>query len=192
MAIMGNIQRHIDPEEMERYSLGTAPAEEMARVEEHLLICEHCQNQATESGEFVSAMRSAAAGLGREETGRRWRLAPVLAAAACFVLMVLLALRWQSSPQAPLAVALVSNRANAGAAVPAGRTLELHPDLTGLAASPAYRLEMVDQSGAAVWRGEITAAHASATVPRQRAGVYFVRVFRPGGELLREYALEVK
>jgi len=72
--------------------------------------------------------------------------------------------------------------------------LALQLDLAGLAASPAYRIEPVDQSGHRWWQGAIAnpMAAASVTVPPQKRGMYFVRVALPSGETLREYALEIR
>jgi hypothetical protein len=77
---------------------------------------------------------------------------------------------------------------------PARRALLLQPDLSGLPASAAFRIEMVNNSGSIVWRGTLAALPqpAGSLVPAQPQGVYFVRVFLPAGELLREYALDLR
>ena len=77
---------------------------------------------------------------------------------------------------------------------PSRRPLTLQVDLTGLAASPTYRIEMVDQSGNRVWQGVIAnpVSAASVTAPPQKRGMYFVRVALPSGETLREYGLEIR
>jgi hypothetical protein len=72
--------------------------------------------------------------------------------------------------------------------------LLLELDLTGLAASPSYRVEMVDRAGDPVWHGACDShgATGSAAVPPQKRGSYFVRVALPSGETLREYGLELR
>ena len=64
---------HLGGEEIERYSLGEMSEEELARWEEHLLICDSCQRQVAASDAYVAAMRSAAAELRRvpAKPGRR-------------------------------------------------------------------------------------------------------------------------
>lgn len=78
---------------------------------------------------------------------------------------------------------------------PSRQPLLLQPDLTGLPTSSSYHLEVVSISGAPVWRGVLpvqTHQPPTALVPPQVAGAYFVRVSLPSGELLREYALELR
>ena len=62
-------------------------------------------------------------------------------------------------------------------------------DVTGLPQTTGYRLELVDSSGRLLWSAPF--AEGGARAPRQREGVYFVRLRNAGGELLREYGLEV-
>ena len=182
---------HIDPEDVERYSLGHTSPAETADVEEHLLVCDECRGKVEQADEFAIAMK-AAAGIDRSRTKPRWKLIPVLATAACLMVAATVALRWQGNRQPAFAVNLAATRANPSAvAAPAGRALELHPDLTGLPVRPSYRMEMVDQNGTPVWRGEFNPAQKAAMVEGQAAGVYFVRISTAGGELLREYGLEI-
>ncbi|HEV2446510.1 MAG TPA: hypothetical protein VGS58_11330, partial [Candidatus Sulfopaludibacter sp.] len=74
------------------------------------------------------------------------------------------------------------------AKAPAGTALVLHPDLTGLPAPAAYRVEVVDAVGKLVWSGALDGAKVSA----RRPGLYFVRVYSSGNDLLREYGLQVQ
>jgi hypothetical protein len=95
----------------------------------------------------------------------------------------------------PFAVDLAATRGAAiEATAPAGRGLLLRLDLANLPASPEYRLEMVDRFGNRVWQGAVTARGSKAgfQVPGTQPGVYFVRIYRPPAELLREYGLEVQ
>jgi hypothetical protein len=68
----------------------------------------------------------------------------------------------------------------------------LHPDLTGLAEAPSYRLEIVDQNGRPAQQATLTRVQNGVKIPRMGAGLYFVRVYLPGGELLREYGLQIQ
>jgi hypothetical protein len=188
--MMHEIHRHLVPDEMENYSPGHATPEETARLAEHLLVCEQCRIKLEENEGFAIAMKAAAARLDRTNVRSRWKL-PVLAAAACLLLAAGVALRWQGNPQSPFAVNLTALRANNSVAVPAGRALELHPDLSGLPSAPSYRIDIVDQAGSQVWRGEFAASRTVITVPGQAAGPHFVRVYTPGGELVREYGLQI-
>jgi anti-sigma factor RsiW len=58
---------HIDEEALENYSMGNLSTKAVARVEEHLLICEQCRLSLADIDAHVAAMRQAAAILRREE-----------------------------------------------------------------------------------------------------------------------------
>ena len=92
-----------------------------------------------------------------------------------------------------MAVSLTALRSDgAGNSAPSGRELMLHPDLTGLAEDSSYRLEIVDQTGHMVRQGKLTRAQNGIQVRGLDAGLYFVRVYLPAGELLREYGLQIQ
>ena len=185
-----DIHSHIDPENLEKYSLGRTTPDETARVEEHLLVCEHCRRTLEDSDGFGRAMTTAA-GRWNRSGAKSWSKVSVLATAACLLLAASVALRWSGGGATPLAVNLTALRANHGAAAPAGRALELHPDLTGLPTSSAFRIELVDQAGKPVWSGELGAAQTAVMAPAQPAGAYFVRLYTTSGELVREYGLQI-
>ena len=162
--------RHLDEEEIEKYSLGDITQDESSRFEEHLLICEFCQNRVTESDSYVSAMQRAAR-LRRDgpKTGRHgWfvrRLAPTLAAAASVLVLTAAGLRWVNGPakwgsraavEPAFAINLAATRGNGiEAKAPAGRALTLRLDLAGLQTEASFRLEMVDTLGKRVWQGAV-------------------------------------
>jgi hypothetical protein len=54
------LKKHLGGEEAERYSLGAMSEEEVARWEEHLLVCEPCRREVAASDAYVAAMRTAA------------------------------------------------------------------------------------------------------------------------------------
>jgi len=54
---------HPDEETLEAYAIGTLRGVPLARLEEHLLICERCQDRLQEVDSFVTAIREAAAHL---------------------------------------------------------------------------------------------------------------------------------
>jgi anti-sigma factor RsiW len=189
IVMMREIDRHMDPEELEKYAMGDAPVDEAERIEEHLLVCASCRRNLSETENYVRSMAHAASAIRRSPPRFRW--VTVFGAVACVAVLAVF-LRWSGTRQAPLAVSLAAVRGAVSASATAGRALELHPDLTGLAASSSYRLEMVDHDGARLWQGELARPRQSAVVPSQPSGTYFVRVYSPRGELLREYGLEVR
>jgi hypothetical protein len=188
--VMGDAQGHISAEDIERYSMGDTSEEEVSRIEEHLLVCETCQNRVTESDGYVSAMRTAATQLRSSPRRRKLpRWIPLLAAAALVIVAATFALRLVRAPAEPAVIVNLEATRGAGieARAPAGRRLDLALNLAGLASAPYYRIEMVDRLGTPVWQGTTAQAH----VPPRATGAYFIRVYSPAGELLREYGLEI-
>ncbi len=195
---------HVSEDQLERYSAGNLPETAVARVEEHVLICETCQDKLAFADAWVGSVRRAGAQLRREPERARafWQrlrlphFVPALAAS----LIVLFAVGWflQSNKRvavAPLAVSLEATRGEAVAHVPAHQPLAIHPNLDGLPQFSAYRLQIVDAVGKQVFQsslapvpGQDPASIVSGVTP----GVYFARVYSPAGDLLREYALEAR
>jgi hypothetical protein len=185
-------------EELERFSLGRASVEETERFEEHLLICANCRERFEENERYVSAMRAASAELCREEAEKparqSWpRLLPLVACAALLAIVVAAVVRFNANPAPLLAVELTAVRGTVpGGTVPAGRGMALTPDLIGIAIPGPYRMEIVDERGVIDWQGAYNPATGPVSVPAQRAGTHFVRVYSNSGELLREYGLDVR
>jgi hypothetical protein len=187
---------HPEEERIEAYSRGVLPDEEAARLEEHLLICELCQGRLAESDAYVSAIRAAAADM-RPVPLRpkaRWFL-PMVAMAAALAVMAWVGVRAgrMNGPERTVTVLLAANRGAIEAHAPAGRALLLELDLEGLPESHgSFGLEIVNSSRARVWQGSAPNGRtARVAVPALPPGVYFVHVSAAGGELLREYGLEV-
>ncbi len=195
----GTENRHPDDETLERYSMQVLPESESAPLEEHLLGCESCRERLTESDAYVDAMRTAAArerqhaALQRNSHPRGW----VYLAAAALCIATVAGVEWKLTREpvgVPVDVRLETMRGTAAAPVPAGVPLQFRIDVQGLEPHPVYRLEVVDSSGRRMWEGEARpGAHGASTLmPRHLAGGdYFVRLYSPTGELLREYGLRV-
>ena len=197
-----NSNRHMDEDEIESYSMGAVSEEESARFDEHLLICESCQNRVTRSDGYIAAMQGASWRMRRqppEPEPSRWlfpRLIPFFAVAGLVALVAIAGLRPWARVAAPIfAVSLEATRgAGIDARAPAGRALLLNLELAGLPVQASYRVETVDRLGTVVWKGTVPAqdSRAAAALPGMSAGVYFVRVYSSAGELLREYGLDVQ
>ena len=201
---MPRIAGHVQAEELELYCLGGLTGIRCARLEEHLFLCETCRDRLTETEDYVAGMRQAGRQWSAEHVGepaaavvaiRSWseswpsRLAPMLIAAALVVFGALwLGHRSSLRPPLPFAVGLTAVRGAAPGPAPAGRPLLLELDLTGLDGQ-AFAGEVVDASGNRVGTFHVA---ASALLDPLAPGVYFVRINRHSGELLREYALTVE
>ena len=81
------------------------------------------------------------------------------------------------------------------AAAPAGKPLLLTMESHDLAIKSGYRVEVVDASGEAVWKGPVTVTGEElvASMPNPLGeGVYWVRLYGNGSELLREFGISAK
>ena len=191
---------HATDEMLERYSMDGLAGPELAEFEEHLLVCETCQDRLAREDLIRQRVRDGAAALQRPAAAVRWRL-PKLAWAAGLVavgLVVFAGSAWQSlrrSTGAPAVILLQTTRGTDNrtpAPALAGKPLTLVLDLTDLQQFSEYTLEIVDSRGHPAFQSngsprndklQVTLTHGLA------AGVYFVRLYTPTRELLREYAL---
>jgi len=195
--------RHATDEVLERYSMGRLAEPELAEFERHLLVCETCQDRLAHEDSIKQGVRDAGAALQRPRPAVRWR-SPGLAWAAGMVaagLAIFAGMGWQSlrrSTAPPAVVLLQTTRGTedlSRAAAPAGKPVTLMLDLTDLQQFPEYKLEVVDAAGHPVFQsgGAAQGNKLQATLTKGlAAGAYFVRVYAPTRELLREYALTVQ
>lgn len=174
---------------------------ELADVEEHLLVCESCQGRLAHEDSFRQGMRDGGAFLFEQARQPVLRRVPKLAWAfgfAAMILAVFAAGQWRLRPPGPPAVILLQATRGgepAQTTAVAGKPLTVALDLTGLPQSPEYTLEVVDTSGRPAHRakGISRGNRLQATFESGlAAGTYFVRIYAPGGELLREYVLPVR
>jgi hypothetical protein len=204
---MASHDRHLDENEVELYSMGEIPEGESARVEEHLLICSNCQQRVAQSDVYVAAMRFAAKSVRTEEatakvaskthfwkeSGQRTRartagVVAMILAGASLAIYYPVHTRFRATKSQPFAVSLVANRGIGMPQVPAARDLEIACDLTGLPHLSSYRLEVVSGAGQRIRQMDTT---GRAKIPALAQGAYFVRLYTPDGQLLREYGLQV-
>jgi hypothetical protein len=196
---------HADEGQLERYSLGALDETDLARVEEHLLICETCRECLEEADVYAAAMRGAAESL-RMETQSRARpparswfplWSDALAVALALLVFALAWGPWRIRKPAaipPVAVLLETTRDSRTQTAPGSRPLLLTADLTQLARYPAYRLEVVDATGRRLLGSPPTPGSGtlSLLIPGGLArGAYYVRLYAASGEFLREFGLRV-
>jgi len=74
MAMAIPLQRHLEEEAAEKYSMGKVSARKRAEIDTHLLICESCRQKVSAADEYVVAMRNAAAKLRKEAPKPKARL----------------------------------------------------------------------------------------------------------------------
>jgi Putative zinc-finger len=183
---------------LEEYVFHRLPEAHAAQVEEHLLICEGCQEAVQELDAFVSTMKAAAAGPPTKHwwpwsTGTRMGVASTLAAS----LLVLVVFRTgPSEDPAPVAVRLSSIRGfEVLSEAPAGKPLQLRIEAPDLTTGQAYRIAVVDAGGGSVWTGTATYGDGKlleAIPKRLVSGVYWVRLYDAEERQLREFGMSVK
>jgi hypothetical protein len=186
---------HPNEEVLEEYVLYRLPEALLAQVEEHLLLCESCQNAVAGTDSFVAAMKIAA------DPPTPWRgFLPSLpnrtqlASMAALVILTLVAL-WPHPPEpsAPVPVSLSSLRgSNVLAPAPAGKPLRLGIDQPDLVPTGVYRIQVVDAAGGPIWKGPVSDVDGKlvATLSQPlRKGVYWVRLYGADSEVLREFGI---
>jgi hypothetical protein len=203
-----SIGPHLEESELEQYSMGILPQGRMDVFEEHFLACDSCQDRLLEMEAYVNAVRSVSPKL-RQSPASSWSdfraklfagRRPVWATALALGVISLAILRVGPVPddsREMIAVSLQSSRGVEGLAAakaPAGKPLLLKMDITELQAFPSYRLEIVGQTGQQILETVARPESGAIVQPvrkRLPAGQYFVRLFAPTGELLREFSLGV-
>jgi len=198
-------QAHPNDEVIERYALGKLAEPELGEVEEHVLICERCQERVIEAEEFAAVMREAAANVAaeqpREAWWRRWVTldwlpmpAPALAAAMMVLVALVVWQPWRAGAPAEWRTVeletLRGGEQKAGAAE--GFALDLRLDTAGIE-TVGLTAQIVGADGRLVTETALTAEGGKASLRYAaglKAGQYWVRLKR-NGETVREYSLPV-
>jgi hypothetical protein len=198
---------HAVDEVLESYAMGTLLEPSLAELEEHLLICDHCRERLADADAYVTAMRSAAGGLEQRDESRKvfwsrasgrlsfrksgWAMAIVSLVLAGAAYRLLLS---PSQIQPPVAILLETSRGSELQRVPAGRPLDVSLDMRGLPAFSNYEMEMVDAGGGILETSAVgvQGKFTKRISKRLRPGTYFIRLYSPSRELLREYGLQVE
>jgi hypothetical protein len=191
---------HIPEDLLDRYSMGTIPADSVAQLEEHLLSCPFCQERLVETDEALNLFRAAATDVAAHPAvtwHRLWDRRKVFwagAVSAAAALLFFLIAGEAHKTQAPPAILLMQSlRGPASEAhLASGRPRLLVFDLAIDAAPRNYEIEIVDAvgnriltEGADVRDGRLTA------LVKVARGAYWVRVYQKqaGRELVAEYGL---
>ena len=211
---------HLSEDAIELYSMARLDETLMEAFEEHLLLCEACQNRLEETDQFIHAYRTVAA---RAETeaaavsrpdpapaqSSRWAwltgaftgwrplyaMGGALAAAALVIALV------PRGPQGALIERSIELQAVRGSApavlsAPAASRLNLTLDITGLPAADPLRVAVARESGGDEWSTTVErpASEKISVKPNSAfgPGLYWIRIYGPDNALLREYGLELK
>lgn len=185
--------RHPDEDVFENYLFNRLTENEVANFEEHLLVCERCQDTLAQTEDYIRVLKAATAAHVAEQRSvasipiRQKGLSRNAVAAAILLVSCLTGLlSWRTPSGQPRMVALDAYR-GAATEAPAGQPLELKIDLEGVRPAAGYRVEIVDSTGRRLWFGARPVRLTHGLSP----GVYWVRLLTDTGEALREYALSV-
>lgn len=175
---------HPDEDVFEKYTFGRLSEAAVASFEEHLLICETCQDRLNETTEYILAMKVCVAHFEPARLRKHGLRRNAVAAAILLLTCLTALLSWRTPPGEAKPVVLEALRGTASTA-PSGQALELKIDLKDLPPGDDYRVEVVDATGRRVWFGGTPARLTEGLAP----GQYWVRLSTPNGEQLREYGL---
>jgi hypothetical protein len=195
-----SVSAHPSQDVLEEYVFHRLSETGVAAVEEHILICEKCQDALRDLDEFVLAMRQCeepgtlpSSG----QTGRRRvagsAVAVAMAAAALALFSILPILHQPSVAKTVQLVALRGGEAGPMIPVQASVPLDLKADVTDLAQSRTYRVEIVNSNGVKISASVSRALSGTLRIstPGLRSGIYWVRLYS-GGELQREFGLRAQ
>lgn len=183
---------HVTEDALELFSLGRLSSEEdIAVVEEHLLVCGYCQTRLEKMDGFVeAAVASAKAVAANPEENKSRNYLPIAIAASAALMVFIPGLMEQNGE--PASIDLVAVRNETRLTAPAQKPLKLRPDLTGLSES-GYDWELSGVDGEVKSRGRLSLDTGRLFVPGLAEGQYWLRL-KPAGqqEILREFSLSVK
>jgi len=208
---------HASEEVLEEYAFGRLSGDRLDAVDDHLLVCESCQDELKTTEAYIRLVRVAtlrprrrswravvsslgssvrAAFPARTGTQTAWMGVGALAL-ACVLGSISLSNRF--SPPAATAP-LQSYRGGevlTGAMnqAPASRALDFTIRAEDVPAAPAYGVEVVTEAGRRVWTGsaQVNGGEVKAHLDRGLvAGSYWVRLYGERSQLLSEFGLRVK
>ncbi len=179
---------HLTEDALEVYSLGRLSSEDdLATLEEHLLVCAYCQARLEKMDQFIQAAAAGAKAVA-DAPAQKGPLAylPVAIAAAAAIFFFIPEVLQQKPEAVP--VALIAMRNESSIAAPAGKALELNPDWTGLnMKSLSWELSSVD--GVLLHSGRLEPT-GKVKIAQLNSGQYWLRLRNPeSAELLREFSL---
>ena len=183
---------HLTEDALEVYALGRLSSEEdIAVVEEHILVCGYCQTRLEKMDGFVAAAVAGAKSVAADPAPDKSRNYLPIAIAASAALMVFLpGVFEQNNQQASIDLVAVRNETKLTA--PAHKSLNLKPDLTGLSAT-AYDWELSGINGQIQSSGKLDLSSGRLVISGLDAGQYWLRLKTAGQqEVLREFSLLVK
>ncbi len=199
-----NFSYHPSEDARENYAFHRLSEEETASFEEHLLLCDSCQNALEETDQFILMVKAAAADPAPQVASRPIPSVGALKATVWggsvgAVILAILVISWRPAMSTvPAPVTLASLRGTEGASMahgPSGHPLVLAIEAADLPSTGAYRIEIVSATGKPAWSGALTSRNmnlSAVVAARLDPGRYWVRLYASNSELLREFGLTLE
>ncbi len=201
-------KQHPTSEVLELYSFGRLSGSNLERIENHLFVCEHCQNELVSIDCSIREIKQACETLKRQAEPTRagfWTRVlaiptrPVFAGAFAAVALAIAipVSMYQTGNSAPALVRLDTLRgaAEGGATLaPAKRPLHLQLNMPEAPGTPTYRAEIVNSDGSRVWSGSPNRQTNGLAIDVDKslsAGLYWVRLYNRD-MAVREFGLELR
>lgn len=186
---------HLTEDALELYSLGRLQDESaLDTVEQHLLVCAHCQTRLERADQFQLAAKAACKKAQREDSQpQSRRIHPLaIAAALAAILLVPASLRNFPSTAEPFALELSATRAETKAEAPTGSPLRLHLNLNGMETAN-LTCNLVSMSGETLASGGLNPQTATFESKPLAAGQYLLRLTDSStGQVKREFLFQVR
>jgi len=184
---------HISEEVLENYAFHRLPEIDVEAIEEHLLVCDRCQEALGQIDEYIALMKEAVVAPDVPVVAEPVRIPRryVVAAAAAAVLALGLFFP-RGTPLPAESVRLAAFRGVEMAHIHAGRPADFRIEVPDLEPG-LYRIDVVNETGRVLWTGTARAANGQISVHEPKAlnqGVYWVRLYSPEGRILREFGLQ--
>jgi hypothetical protein len=199
---------HPTEEALERFIMKRSSEDELEVLETHILACDACVGRLENLELQISMLKEALADFEADRiqkemaaptrsSWKSWLSVPTLswAGAAVAALAIGVAIIPTSVPRS---YNLSATRGAASTVLPEGKALDLHLDTTDIQQG-TLQAEIVNASGAPVWKGSASVHSESAEVKVPeigQSGTYFLRLYSDESaadrELLREYRFDVK
>lgn len=193
---------------LENYAWERLPEPDRATLEEHLLICAHCQARLEQIDDYLPVARAATAALVADPPASSAKsirkilnipsIPNPLWAAGVAAIFLILTIPWAGGPRSLTEVDLQTTRAIAPFPLArADHSVLFRIDVAQLPQADVYQLEVVDPFGHQVWRALAEAGRDQITATLRKglpAGRYWIRLYDAGQPwvLLREYGLDVQ
>jgi hypothetical protein len=194
---------HPSEDQWEEYALGRVRGLALDSLDDHLLLCDQCQDKLAQLDAFINGLKlqqghSVWRPKLTPEAGRSWsrpawlfRSAAIAGVAAAGIAALLLARN--IAPAAPQKLVLESYRGSPDATPQArpGAPLDLSADLTDLPPGADPYIEVAAADGKIV-KSKTLSPNGRAVIPKGLPeGVYWIRLYAPETRLVREFGLRV-